>query len=178
MKRIIALTTAALLGASMFAASALAQVSIDAGGSGGIGVEAGGGSAGGVDVDAGASGSTTLPSVDDGTTAAIGAEATIDSALSAIEGSTASAAAVEAMAEVNDINVVKLSELENSGSADVEGTISANQSGVDELRSSIEANAALNQELQTQGVEVASVVGAQVEADGALTVFVDDQQAQ
>jgi hypothetical protein len=202
MKRITGLTAAALLSASMFTAPALAQVSIDAGAgtdtgigidaggisggadidagaAGGLGVETGGaGAAAGGNADAGAEGATTLPGLDDGTTAAIGGDVSFDSAISAIEGGSASAAAIEAMTEVDGVNVVRIGELENSDSAELDAALSANQTGVEELRSSIEANAELSQELQTQGVEVASVVAAQVEADGALTLFVDEQEEE
>lgn len=170
MKRIVGLTTAALLGASMLAAPAFAQV--DAGASGGVDIQAGG-VTGGADVDAGAT--TTMPdaAVDTDTTAAIGGDATFEGALSAISGNSASAAAIGTMTEVDSVNVVRISELDDHDSTKLDEAVTENQAGIDELKASIEANAQLSQELETQGVEMASIVAAQVEADGGLTVYVE-----
>jgi hypothetical protein len=174
MKRIIGLTTAALMGASMVVAPALAQTSD---GASDRNVPTPGMSespptapgTGGTDTmqDGAAS---TMPDVDAGTTAAIAP--TFDGALGAIGGNSASAQSIGSMSEISAVNVVKIDELEGADAAAVDSAVTENEAGVTELRTSIEANAALSQELETQGVEASSVVAAQVEADGALTLYV------
>ncbi len=154
MKRILGLTTAALLGASMFAAPAMA-IDLNAGASGGANVEAGA--------------DTTMPDIDTGTTAAVGA--TFDSAVTAIDGNAATTQSISTMTEVRDVKIVKISELEGHDAATVEQAVAANQAGIDELQAAVSANAALSQELETQGIDSSSVLAAQVEADGAVTVF-------
>jgi hypothetical protein len=182
MKRIFGITTAALLGASMFAAPALAiDLGASAGTSGaGVQADASGavntGKSGGdpvvegqTDMDAGAN--TTMPDVDAGTTAAI--DTTFDSALTAIDGSATTTQAISTMTEVQEVRVVSVSDLEGHDAAAVERAVAENDADVDGLRTAIEANAAVSQELQAQGVDSSSIVAAQVGADGAVTIFVN-----
>lgn len=166
MKRIIALTTAALMGASVMAAPALAQ------------------SNPGAMPETGAtsmpeSGSTTMPQtgttgaspdIDTGTTAAIGAD--FNTALTAIEGNSASAAALGSISDVERVNVVQLSTLEGHNSTALDEALASNEAGVEELKSSIQANSAMSSELATQGVNADDIVAAQVAADGEITVYV------
>jgi hypothetical protein len=162
MKRILGLTAAALLGASAMAAPALAQtvdVQPEVNAEGGLGAGSG----------SGPDGASTMD-LDTGTTAAIGASP--DLAISAIGGSSAAAAALGTMTEVETVNVVRVSEFGSEDAQAVEDAATANQAGIDELRAAIQANAALSQQLQAEGVDSASVVGADVGAGGELTVYV------
>ena len=156
MKRILSVTTAILMGASVLAAPAFAQQADGMSDTQDPGMD------------------QTMPApdagVDTGTTAAI--EPTFDSALTAIDGNEASATAIGAMTEVQTVNVVKVDELEGADAAAIETAVSENEEGVSQLRSSIEANAALSEQLETEGVEASSVVAAQVEADGGVTLYV------
>lgn len=171
MKRIIGLTTAALMGASMMVAPALAQTSDGASDVPAPGVSESAPTAPGTGntdtMNDGAA--STMPDVDTGTTAAIAP--TFDGALTAIDGNSTSAKSIETMTEVNTVNIVKIDELEGADAAAVESAVSENEEGVSELRSSIEANAALSEQLETEGVDASSVVAAQVEADGAVTIY-------
>lgn len=172
MKRILGLTTAALLGASMFAAPGMAA-GLDVDASGKAGIEAGASGAdttldAQTDLDAGTN--TTMPDVDTDTTAAIGA--TFDGALTAIDGAATTTQSISSITEIEDVRVVRVNELEGSDTAAVERAVSENQAQIDELRAAIDANAKLSQELQAEGVETSNVVAAQVEADGAVTVYV------
>jgi hypothetical protein len=166
MKRILAITTAALMSASVMAAPALAQ------------------STPGATPETGAtttpeSGSNTMPQtgttgaspdVDTGTTAAIGAD--FNTALVAIEGNSASAATIGSITDIERVSVVQMNTLEGHNAAALEDALAANDASVDALKASIEANTAMSSELATQGVDTDDIVAAQVAADGAVTVYV------
>jgi len=154
MKRILGLTTAALMSASVLAAPAFAEQNEIL-----PGAETGTSTDLNLGVD-----------IDQETTAAIGA--TPESALSAISGSATAAGSIETMTEVSAVNVVRISDFEQTDASAVQEAATANQAGVDELRAAIEANAALSQELEAQGVETSSVVAAEIGASGEVTVFV------
>jgi len=176
MKKILAMTTAALVSASVLAAPAFAQ-------------EAGAGGIGGQDNAAGAAsgmdGSTELgantsaeggmdglsdPGVDTGTTAAI--DGGFDDALSAVGNNVANAQSISGMNEVDDVNVVQVGEIEGSDSAQVEQAVSQNGEGVEALRASIAANEGLSRALESQGVDASSVIGVDLGATGGITVYV------
>lgn len=165
MKRIIGLTTAALMGASVFVAPAFAQ------------------NADGVDQDyqlsvqpegsdpgAPTTNRATTPDIDTGTTAAIGGS--FDGALSAIGRSSANARTIASMDNVQSVNVVRMSELRRGDAALVDQTVGKNQKGIDALRAALDANPALHRKLQAMDVTSASVVGADVGAAGNVTVYV------
>lgn len=150
MKRILGLTTAALMGASVLAAPAFAEDKMDLSGETGA--------------------TTTMPDVDTGTTAAI--DANFDTALTAISAGSSNAQAIGTLSEVDNVKVVSVSDLDGHDKAALDEALAQNSDGVEELRTSIGANAALSEELRTQGVDTATVVAAQVEADGQVTVYV------
>lgn len=150
MKRILGLTTAALMGASVIAAPAFAESKMDLSG------------------EAGAT--TTMPDVDAGTTAAIGGD--FESALTAVGAGSSNAQVIGTLSEVDNVKVVSVSDLEGHDQAALDQALTQNSDGVDELRTSIGANAALSEELRTQGVDTSAIVAAQVEADGQVTVYV------
>jgi hypothetical protein len=185
MKKIIALSAAALLGSSLIAAPALAQVSV--GGSGGAGVTVGGsdgnggvsvgGTAGagattgtdGTGIKLGADGSAAT-NLDTNSTAAIGAD--FDGALSAMARGGDSAATIGSMTQVSSVNVVKI---DGMAGADMDAFTKAetdNMAGIEDLRASLDANAAVKAALDAQSIDSEDVVAADVAADGSLTVFV------
>lgn len=178
MKRILASAAAALLSASVLVAPVYAQTGQtdspeSAGSDAGAAPDAGLGTTSpeqaGENAGAGASvGGDATTGVDGNTTAAIGND--MNSALSAIEGNSASAQAIMGMEDVSSVNVVRLSEIDGYDQAAIDDALGAN--GATDLQASIESNAALQQHLQQAGVDASSVVAAQVEADGALTVYV------
>ncbi|MGQ2907861.1 MAG: hypothetical protein ACT6QU_07870 [Aliihoeflea sp.] len=185
MKRIIGLTTAALMGASMMVAPALAQTSVGGGATGGVNAETGvtGGVGGaGADVDAGASGSAgadtttgtmTDTETDAGTTAAIGADATFDGALAAIEGNATSTAAIDTMTEVGTVEVVKIGELEGADMTALETATTEREAEITELQAALEANTAVSAALEAEDVSANEVVAAQMGAGGELVIYVE-----
>ena len=185
MKRIIGLTTAALMGASMMIAPALAQTSVGGSATGGVNAETGvtGGVGGaGADVDAGASGSAgadtttgtmTDTETDAGTTAAIGADATFDGALAAIEGNATSTAAIDTMTEVGSVEVVKIGELEGADMTALETATTEREAEITELQAALEANTAVSAALEAEDVAANEVVAAQMGAGGELVIYVE-----
>lgn len=173
MKKMLAITTAALMGASVLAAPAFAQEANSGDLSGGQHNAAGAGS--GMDSTTGASdaaGSETMsePGIDAGTTAAI--DGGFDDALSAVGNNVANAQSISGMSEIDQVDVVQVSEIEGSDSAQVEQAVSQNGDGVDALRSSIEANEELRRALEAQGVDVSTVIGVDMGTTGGITVYV------
>jgi hypothetical protein len=187
MKRILAISAAALLSGSLFAAPALAQVSVDTGTGVDVGIGASGDSGSG-SADGSVSGTVGTDTqiktdnmgaaadtdananLDTSTTAAIGGS--WDGLMSAMGDSSASGS-ISSMTEVSDVNVIKIGELEN---ADMDALATAktdNQASIDELHSSLEANASVKAALDAQGVDASDVVAANVAADGSLTVYVE-----
>lgn len=183
MKRIIAISSAALMGATMLAAPVYAEQMDSQTKTPGMSsqmqdnkaagdFDASGGTEAGATTGPGSESGTSTSSsgdLDTGTTAAIGGEPTFDEAIAAIEGNSASAATISGMSEVGTVNVVHLDELEGHDPAQVDEAVTANDAT--ELQSSIEVNSSLSEQLSTQGVEASSVVAAQVEADGSVTVY-------
>jgi hypothetical protein len=187
MKRIIGLTTAALMGASMMVAPALAQTGVGGSATGGVNAETGvtggvGGAGADVDVDAGASGSAgadtttgtmTDTETDAGTTAAIGADATFDGALAAIEGNATSTAAIDTMTEVGTVEVVKIGELEGADMTALETATTEREAEITELQAALEANTAVSAALEAEDVSANDVVAAQMGAGGELVIYVE-----
>ncbi|MCO6390891.1 hypothetical protein GTW25_07605 [Aliihoeflea aestuarii] len=177
MKRIIGLTTAALMSASMLAGPALAQQSPVAPGAG-DGTEVETGVTGGTDtmeapMGEAPAGATTLPAeVDTDATAAIGGEATFDGALAAIEGNATSTAAIDTMTEVGSVDVVRIGELEGADMTALETATSERSAEITELQAALEANTAVSSALEAEDVAVADVVAAETAADGELVVYV------
>ena len=168
MKRIIGLTAGALMGASVIAAPAFAE-QVDY-----LTDTPRDGAASEMNTmgEAASPRDTSNPDagIDAGTTAAIGPS--FDNALSAIEAGATNTAALGAVGEVETVNVVHIETLDGHDAAAVEQAVSQNDAEVEELRSTIAGNPALNEQLQAQGVDTSSVVAAEVDAGGEVTVYV------
>lgn len=160
MKRTIALATASFMTLGLAAAPALAQsadTEMEAPGAAETlpGVEApGAADSPDMGLDSGATGS-----------------ADVTSAVSAIGSSDP--AAIQGVTEASTVNVVWLDTMTDAdASADLQAAISENSDALLDLQAAIEANPALTAKLQEQQVEAASVVAAETEVDGSLTVYV------
>jgi len=183
MKRVIALTAAALMTGSLFAAPALAQVSVDTGVGANVGIgtnaDTSAGSASGTvggkigadaQINTGDKGAAANTNVDAGTTAAIGAS--WDNLMSSM-GDTGASASIGAMSDVGAVNVVRIGDLGNTDADALAKAKTDNQASIDELKTSIEGNAKVKAALEQKGVDPSSVVAANVAADGSLTVYVE-----
>lgn len=181
MKRVIALTAAALMTGSLFAAPALAQVSVDTGVGANVGIGAN------ADTNAGSASGTVsgtlgadtqvktdkmgaAANVDADTTAAIGAS--WDNLVSAM-GDTGASASIGAMSDVGAVKVVHVSDLGNTDADALAKAKTDHQASIDGLKASIEGNAKVKAALEQQGVDPSSVVAANIAADGSLIVYVE-----
>jgi hypothetical protein len=176
MKRTIAFTTAAILSAASLAGPAYA-LDAKAGGQVGAGAQVGGaGNSGnsGIGGNIGAGANVGMQAqTDDGTTGSIGSDANLDSVISAMRSGESNATAIQGMSEVSSVTVVKVDDLAKGDDAQaLETAMSDNEKAVSSLQAAIEANADLKAELAAQSVDSSNVVAANVEANGALTVYV------
>jgi hypothetical protein len=153
MKRIISLAVVSLIAAASFAAPSFAQDTTKPAPGNESGAATGG------------------MSPDPGTTAVIEAKPTLADVTAAIKDSGSTASQIGTITAVGEVKVVKISELGGSATQ-LQTAVNENQADVTALRSAIEANPALKTELDKQQVEVSSVVAAAIEADGAVTVYV------
>ena len=153
MKRIVTLAAASLIAAAGLAATSLAQDTTKPPPGGESGAATGG------------------LSPDTGTTAVIEAKPTLADVTAAIENSGATASQIGTITAVGEVKVVKINEL-GGNATDLQTAVSENQEDVAKLRGAVEANPALKAELEKQQVEVSNVVATKIEADGAVTVFV------
>lgn len=182
MKRVIAISTAALLGASLLASPVLAQVSVDGGVDADVGVSgdstSGSGSVSGSgtgNLDLKTSGSANADpasdtNLDTDVTGAI--DASLDGVISAMGNNSTSATSIGAMTEVSTVNVIRISEIQD---ADMDAFATAeadNRDSIGALQSTISGNAAVMAALEAQSIDPSTVVAADVAADGALTVYV------
>jgi len=159
MKRLISLSAASIIALAAAAAPALAQT-------GTLNGDAAGSAAGTVTTPVNPD--IVVPDVS--TTSSTNATGGLDAALAAINGSKDSANQLGAVTAVSTVNVVKIGELDASGS--LKGAVDANKDNATGLQAAIKANAAVSAKLKEQNIDVSSVVGSKVEADGSITVFV------
>lgn len=174
MKRITALTAAALMSGALFAAPALAQTGeTDTGVSGSVNgtVNGSGLPDAGVDADVGANANAAAnTSIDTNATASI--DSSWDGLMSAMANSGESKS-LSSMTDVGNVTVVKISSIDNADMDAFAKARAENQASIDELHSAIDANAKLKAALDAQGVDSSDVVATNVAADGTLTVYVE-----
>lgn len=108
-----------------------------------------------------------------GATASTGASIDGQAALAAIKGTAESARHLGTISTVSAIHVVKLSDLAGVDQTALGDEVTKNASAISGLRSTLHANAALTAKLKEKSVDVKSVVAATIEADGAVTIFVN-----
>lgn len=150
MKKILAMTTAALMSASVMAAPAFAQMA--------------NGEASGTETNA----TSEMPGVDTGTTQAIDESTGGNDALGSITGSASAAQSIAGMTEFGDVTV---NQITGEDSDKVDQLVTENRQSIDELRAAIAGNPAVQSQLQAQGVDVAKIVGAEVALNGDLVLY-------
>jgi post-segregation antitoxin (ccd killing protein) len=77
-----------------------------------------------------------------------------------------------------DINVMAMSQIQGEAEANSQAMdqwMEENSESVDELRTNIEGNARIMAELEDSGFSSDDVVSADLQADGSLTLWVDDR---
>lgn len=161
MKRLLAMTTATLMGASMIAAPAFAQTGSEGG--------ANDPASSATEQNASPSqGSGSQQDVDRGTTQAIDEGSGEGSSLTAVTGSGAAAQSIASMDSFSDVTVRRISGEESANASEA---VSQNRDAITQLQSAISGNAELMSRLEAEGVEVSSIVGAEVAGNGALVLY-------
>ena len=110
---------------------------------------------------------------DAGTTASTGEAIDGQAALAAISGAGDTARHLGTISAVSGIHVVKISEFSGADKVALTEAVSKNKTAISGLRSTLQANDALSAKLKESSVDPKSVVAATVEADGAVTIFVE-----
>ena len=116
--------------------------------------------------------SATKP-VDPGITASTGAKADIGTVISAIQASGSSATAIQAMTTVGTVNIVRISEFAKGDDKQaLDKLIADNEPDITGVQAAIMANSALKTKLDAETIDTSAIVAANIEADGAVTIFV------
>ncbi len=81
---------------------------------------------------------------------------------------------LDELKKLTDVKEVKVVTIDSTMSSDTELTsaMTASQSDIELLRSAIEANAKLKAQLDTDKIAADKIVGADVAADGSVTIYV------
>lgn len=166
MKRILALTTAALMSTGI-AATAIAQ---DAEFEVETGVEAGADA----DLPGTDMGTTTGATTGaEGTMGAAGAQGNVGAVVSSINTGQFGTMDVESASDISSINVIRIDELPGGEEqAAIDGALERHQDGVEDLRAAIEDNEEFYEALQDEDVSSDDVVSVQGNGDGSYTVYV------
>ena len=170
-KTILATTIAALMSASALPALAQdAATGVDAGA--GVNVETPAGDAG-ADATMGADANASTEAMGMASDAADNSYASVTSAISG-----SADVDMTTITDESQINIVLLSSLE--GDAETEGAaldsaISSNAEAMTTLRGGVEGNAAITSKLEAEGYAADDVVAVKSQADGSVTVYVDDR---
>jgi hypothetical protein len=119
----------------------------------------------------GAEGGAMTPDIDTTGATTTTAPPSIADVIAAVKANDTTASQIGTITAVGEVKVVKISELGGSAT-ELQTALTENHAGLTNLRSAVEANPALKAELDKQQVEVASIVATEIEADGAVTVYV------
>lgn len=115
----------------------------------------------------------TQTGTDTSTTASTGTKANFGSVMSSIKAGKTNVSAITGLTAVNEVNVVKVSDLAQGNNMQaLDKAISENQADITGLQTAISGNTALKAKLDAEQVQASSVVAADVEADGSVTVYV------
>jgi len=133
-----------------------------------------------VDVDAGAGVTVETPDVDAAVDTAVDAAAGVADSLTSVTAAIAGSAAVDlsAVTDESQVNVVLLSSLEGdvaTEGAALDEALSANAEGASTLQANIDGNAAIKAKLDAEGYAASDVVAVKTDADGSVTLYVDDR---
>lgn len=110
--------------------------------------------------------------VDTSTTASTSATADLGTVLSAIQASSSTARAIQAMTTVGSVQIVTLSEIAKGDKQALDKAVSDNEADITGVQAAIMANSALKSQLDAEMVETSAIVAASIGADGSVTVFV------
>lgn len=159
MKKIAtALSVAVLMGAGSYAMAQDAGVGVGVDAGAGVGVEAPG-----VDVNVGGDANASV-------------DATTDNSYDSLTSTLSGSAAVDLSGVTDEasVNIVLLSSLSGDAAA-FDESMSANTEGMTTLHGTVSGNAAITAKLEAEGYSADDVVAVKSNADGSVTVYVDDR---
>lgn len=164
----------ALLMATTFSTAAIAQsanVGADVSGGGNTGASVG------ADVSTGASGNAAASAQNNGNSQTNAANnQNYGPLISGLQTSEVSAEMLSGVDAASDATIVSLSDLKGNAAENasaLENALSKQEENISELRSSIEANAALKEKLEAEGYSVDQVVAVNSNTSGEVTLVVD-----
>jgi len=109
---------------------------------------------------------------DAGTTAAIGTTADFGTVISAIQTSREISQRIRDLSDVSDVRIIRVSDIANEDSvAALDNALRQNREDVEALRSAIQENAQLSEQLQQDDVQADDVLAA-VDTGGQLVVYI------
>ena len=115
----------------------------------------------------------TKTQTDTSTTASTGTKANFGTVMSSIKAGKTNVGAITGLTAVSKVNVVKVSDLAKGNNMQaLDKAITDNQADITGLQTAISGNTALKAKLDAEQVQASSVVAADVEADGSVTVYV------
>lgn len=106
--------------------------------------------------------------IDEGTTASIDQQANTSDAFSVITGSAGAIRSITSMDSFSGVTVTRITGADN---AQINLVVSENRQSVYELQSAIASNPEVADSLAAQGVDLSSIVGAEVAGNGALVLY-------
>ncbi len=93
--------------------------------------------------------------------------------MSSIKAGKTNVSAITGLTTVNKVNVIRVGDLAKGNNMQaLDKAITDNQADIAGLQTAISSNTALKAKLDAESVQASSVVAANVEADGSVTVYV------
>lgn len=115
----------------------------------------------------------TKVEMDASTTASTDAKANFGTVMSSIKAGKTNVSAISALTTVSNVNVIRVGDLAKGNNMQaLDKAIADNQADISGLQTMIGANTALKAKLDAESIQASSVVAADVEADGSVTVYV------
>ena len=123
--------------------------------------------------ETGTTAQTGATATDTDTTASTGAKANFGTVMSSIKAGKTNVGAIGALTAVNQVNVIRVGDLAQGNNRQaLDKAVADNQADITSLQTAVSGNTALKMMLDAESVQASSVIAANVEADGSVTVYV------
>ena len=123
--------------------------------------------------DAATTTGTKATTTDTSITGSTDTKANFGTVMSSIKSGKTNVSAISGMTTVSKVNVVRIGDLAKGNNMQaLDKAITDNQSDITGLQTAIGANSVLKAKLDAESIQASSIVAADVEADGSVTVYV------
>jgi len=123
--------------------------------------------------ETGTTAQTGTTGTDTDTTASTSAKANFGTVMSSIKAGKTNVSAIGALTAVSQVNVVRVGDLAQGNNMQaLDKAVADNQTDIASLQTAVSGNTALKAKLDAESVQASSVIAANVEADGSVTVYV------